>query len=262
MRISLARAHRIAPAFTLVELLVVIAIIGVLFALVLPAFSRAREQARRIACAANMRGFGINCTSYDIDFKELPHTNSNSNTAHSFDDEVYDTLVERYGANPKFFYCPSAINEGTAGWQPTTTHMSYHYFGGTAELGGTSQQDGWATTGTRWGGRNVGLFPQKSISKPDLRRAYAMPIYFLDFSFRTYHVNAFGTLKGYYAKRSNHTAGGDIVGEAVNALYLDGHVATQRLIAGQSWAIGTDAYYGFYWDPGATPAPFVGAFIF
>jgi len=44
--------------FTLIELLVVVAIIAVLVAILLPALSSAREQARQVVCASNLRQMG------------------------------------------------------------------------------------------------------------------------------------------------------------------------------------------------------------
>ena len=55
---------RYRRAFTLIELLVVISIIALLIALLLPAIKKAREAARTVACAANLRQIGIAANAY------------------------------------------------------------------------------------------------------------------------------------------------------------------------------------------------------
>jgi len=143
-----------AQAFTLIELLVVVAIISLLIAVLLPSLSRAKGQARRTVCQANMRSIGHGVAFYLNDNNGvLPAARIYGAGGYARPASFHRPLgafiaetkrpLNRYLKNIDIFECPSDRGDPVIG-APSffREHGTSYAYASHAKLNGTLLPDG------------------------------------------------------------------------------------------------------------------------
>ena len=193
--------------FTILELLVVIAIIAILACLLLPSLRTARESAKTIQCAGNMKQYGLGFRMYANDYCDYM-------TPACMLYGYWWTCLwdkEKYFNDPRIFVCPSSANVAYlwAGYPSFGTNYSYN-----ARMG---------STGFFQQGRLSNVkYPSKATVLIDTKMSLSIP-FFYDIDAGNFYTNSDLSYDAALLKVDQRHNGG------LNILFVDGHASKNKL---------------------------------
>ena len=183
--------------FTLIELLVVIAIIAILAAMLLPALSRARENARRAICTSHLKQIGLALEMFADDHGEY-YPLCGGTIDWGEDPPGWMEQLYPYINNKSIYQCPS-FPKGIS---------EYHYF---LSARAAFVDAGYTACATY---RPKIVFPSAFILAGDCNYRFAEP----DCDKDDYTQNCLGWQQDQYHWKPHHAGG-------LNILFADGHVS-------------------------------------
>jgi prepilin-type N-terminal cleavage/methylation domain-containing protein/prepilin-type processing-associated H-X9-DG protein len=113
------RSLKLAKGFTLIELLVVIAIIAILASILFPVFAQAREKARSISCASNLKQIALGALQYQQDNDDTNVYVYGSNNWAGDVDVTWEDSIMPYVKSTGLFKCPDdSYGRGSQNYDP------------------------------------------------------------------------------------------------------------------------------------------------
>jgi len=237
------RSSEARRGFTLIELLVVISIISLLVALLLPALSRSREQARRTACSVNVRQFVMGVFLYANDNQDVPPPGAGYCCSgpsyygrYGFNNVMRYKLATEYSMRDvKLWVCPSGMDDRHKLW---TSHKdNYPVSNGTSYDNNHSQTSYGYLIG--FGVVSTGFVTDRGPTQPLMANSAVFRVSRgVKPSERIVWWDAISNdgvwktpLTTWYASSNNHSAPG-FIPEGGNYGFLDGHAEWRKVRRG------------------------------